>query len=289
MDRPGTSKIARPRAEVFHARALGLRAWAVDELSGMAEAHTHPDLELNWLGEGAINYLAGGRRWRLVAGQMGLFWGGIPHQLMVDSDGGRAGRGVWLTLPLAWLMQGGLGKETIGRLMAGEPVVLPLREEVARQWLAEIGTVEIGAGPGPTPALLEIEALLRRWASRAPEDRTTKGAAFAAENSPVPERIAAWLAAHYRDECSMADLGAALRLHPKYAMTVFKRRTGRSVRRYVLDLRLAHAQRLLAAGNRSVLEIAMASGFGSLAAFYAAFRRDLGERPLAYRRRMRQS
>jgi AraC-like DNA-binding protein len=87
----------------------------------------------------------------------------------------------------------------------------------------------------------------------------------------------------------MADLGAALRLHPKYAMTVFKRRTGRSVRRYVLDLRLAHAQRLLAAGNRSVLEIAMASGFGSLAAFYAAFRRDLGERPLAYRRRMRQS
>ena len=58
-----------------------------------------------------------------------------------------------------------------------------------------------------------------------------------------------------------------------------------SIWQYLTRLRLAHAQWLLLTSERSVLSIALESGFGSLARFYAAFTREYGTPPGEFRKR----
>jgi transcriptional regulator GlxA family with amidase domain len=71
-------------------------------------------------------------------------------------------------------------------------------------------------------------------------------------------------------------------------MRVFRKQCGASVWEYLTRLRVAHAQRLLITTNLKVLDVAMESGFGSVAPFYAAFAAHTqGLRPLDYRRRHR--
>jgi len=54
---------------------------------------------------------------------------------------------------------------------------------------------------------------------------------------------------------------------------------------YLTRLRVSHAQRLLITTDLKVLDIAMESGFASVAPFYAAFAAHTpGLRPLDYRR-----
>ncbi len=79
-------------------------------------------------------------------------------------------------------------------------------------------------------------------------------------------------------------------LHPKYLMRVFKKQCGVSVWEYLTRLRVSHAQRLLITSDAKVLDIAMESGFSSVAPFYAAFAAHTrGIRPLAYRRQLQSS
>ena len=74
-------------------------------------------------------------------------------------------------------------------------------------------------------------------------------------------------------------------LHPKYLMRVFKKLCGVSVWEYLTRLRVSHAQRLLITSDMKVLDVAMESGFSSVAPFYAAFAAHTrGIRPLRYRR-----
>lgn len=80
---------------------------------------------------------------------------------------------------------------------------------------------------------------------------------------------------------------AAARLHPSYAMALFRRRCGITVRDYLTQLRVTHAQRLLLDGDAKVTDVALERGFGALCAFDDAFTRRVGLTPRAYRARYR--
>ena len=101
-------------------------------------------------------------------------------------------------------------------------------------------------------------------------------------------RITRFIAQHYRDQVSVGDVAAGVGVHPKYLMRMFKKQCGVGVWEYLTRLRVSHAQRLLITGDAKVLDVAMESGFASVAPFYAAFAaRTGGLTPLAYRRRYR--
>ena len=42
----------------------------------------HNEIELNYLPEGSVTYLFGGKKVTLEAGMIHLFWAAIPHQLI---------------------------------------------------------------------------------------------------------------------------------------------------------------------------------------------------------------
>jgi AraC family transcriptional regulator len=94
------------------------------------------------------------------------------------------------------------------------------------------------------------------------------------------------LAATRADEdLSLATLAARAGLSPFHLHRLFVAVAGETPKQYTLRLRLGRGAAMLLAGDRSVLEVALACGFQSHEAFTRAFRRQFGMTPRAYRAR----
>jgi AraC-like DNA-binding protein len=90
----------------------------------------------------------------------------------------------------------------------------------------------------------------------------------------------------YAEPLSVPDIAQAAGVHPHYAMGIFRRTVGLTIWEFLLQVRAAHAQRLLADEGLSVLEAGLSAGFGSCARYYATFRRLTGTTPERYRREL---
>lgn len=275
---------ANPVAETQHEQELGFRIWRESHTGVMSRPHTHPDIEVNFLFDGGFAYLHGGTVVPIQVGRFTVLWGGIPHQTIAP---GIVGTGIWITLPLAWFLQWRLPGNLAERLMGGEVVTArpdPGDHILLTRWLGDAASRD----PAQRRAmLLEMEARFHRLALATPptprrrEPNPTEGVAQLAN-------VTRFIARHYRDPLTVRKIADEVGLHPKYLMRVFKKQCGTSVWEYLTRLRVSHAQRLLVTTDLKVLDIAMESGFSSVAPFYAAFAAHTrGRRPLDYRRQHR--
>jgi transcriptional regulator GlxA family with amidase domain len=82
---------------------------------------------------------------------------------------------------------------------------------------------------------------------------------------------------------------AAVGISERSLRRTFRAETGSSWREYRTTSRVLRAMTLLAEHDRSILDTAIAVGFESLSGFDRAFRRLTGERPVDYRRRIRDA
>lgn len=97
-------------------------------------------------------------------------------------------------------------------------------------------------------------------------------------------RVLEYMAQHIEHDVSLDDLAAVACLSPFHFLRMFARRIGVPPHRYLADMRLERAKTLLALGDLSVAEIALACCFSSQSNFSRAFRRATRTSPLAYRR-----
>jgi AraC family transcriptional regulator len=97
-------------------------------------------------------------------------------------------------------------------------------------------------------------------------------------------RIAEFIQAHLADSVSLTTLAQVVRLSPYHFARSFKQSFGEPPHRYWTSRRIERAKILLADRNTSIIEIALAIGFGSASSFSTAFRRIAGLTPTDYRR-----
>lgn len=88
-------------------------------------------------------------------------------------------------------------------------------------------------------------------------------------------------------EVTVDDVAKVSGYHPNYAMAVFKRSLGISIKTAILRHRLDTAQALLLSSDRPISDVAFSSGFGSLSSFYAAFTKRFNASPVAFRSQAR--
>lgn len=81
----------------------------------------------------------------------------------------------------------------------------------------------------------------------------------------------------------LEDIAKAVSLSPCYFSRVFKRTVGSSFSRFVNEVRIERAERLLATTRKTIAEIALESGFDSLWTFNRAFQSIRGATPSAKR------
>ena len=90
--------------------------------------------------------------------------------------------------------------------------------------------------------------------------------------------------AHYDQDLTLKDLSRLYFLHEKYLGRLFRRQTGRSFHRYLLETRLARAAELLKTTRMKSTDVAMACGFNSAAYFNRTFAAFYGIPPSRYRK-----
>lgn len=86
------------------------------------------------------------------------------------------------------------------------------------------------------------------------------------------------------EDIALSDMAREAGLSETYFCTMFRRTFGMPPYRYILLSRLERAKELMADPGRSLTDIAMESGFGSLSRFSTAFSRLVGMAPSAYRK-----
>ena len=85
--------------------------------------------------------------------------------------------------------------------------------------------------------------------------------------------------AHLAGEVRLGDLAAVAHLSPAYFCRCFKRATGLAPHQFLVRRRVARAKRLLGRGGLSLVEVALACGFGSQSLLNRHFKRVVGVTP----------
>jgi AraC family transcriptional regulator len=95
-------------------------------------------------------------------------------------------------------------------------------------------------------------------------------------------KVVGFMRERLAEPLTLADLAGAANLSNYHFLRVFKSATGQTPRRYLTQLRIDEAKRLLRRAG-SVAEVARACGFSSPGHLSTAFLRETGTRPSAYR------
>ena len=93
-----------------------------------------------------------------------------------------------------------------------------------------------------------------------------------------------YLAMHYHQPITSADLAKALHFNNSYCCRLFKRTFGYTFQTYLLRYRLERSKLLLKNTDLPITEIAFQVGFNSPSYFSMVFREYIGISPTAYRR-----
>lgn len=130
---------------------------------------------------------------------------------------------------------------------------------------------------GLTFALVSyLDGALRRQGDGTERPRATQRRAV--------RELAGYIDAHLEQPLRVAELAAACGYSPAHFARAFRETFGQPVHRYVLGRRIQRARTLLTGDASPIAEVALACGFASQAHLTAAFRRETGITPGAWRR-----
>ena len=107
-----------------------------------------------------------------------------------------------------------------------------------------------------------------------------------ADSPPPPDPLGAvlgYLAGHFAEPFSIAELAEKYSLSPSYFSALFRKHTNQSPAEYVRKLRLAYARRLLLGSRLSIAEVGTLCGFPNTNYFVRLFRQRHGCTPGDYR------
>jgi AraC-like DNA-binding protein len=239
----------------------------------MHAPHAHADIEWNYLERGSFRYRWRGAEVELPPQRLVLFWAGLPHQALRCSDDCVFTVGV---LPAARVLAWRLPRAALARLQAGEWLCgNEDRHGDDRRLLDRWRSDLAGRAPHRDQVELEAQARFRRLLIDA--------APGAAAEPDAARLLAALVERHTDADLSTERLAGELGLNPKRACAQLRAHVGETPGRFLRAYRIGEAQRLLTAG-RAAAATGRAVGFGSTAAFYAAFRAVVGASPAAWQR-----
>ncbi|MGN6490237.1 MAG: helix-turn-helix domain-containing protein [Devosia sp.] len=252
----------------------------------MGAAHWHSHVELNLLESGSMTYLFNGRRERVEAGRLVLFWAAIPHRTVEVVPGSPL---ICAYVPLAEFLAQPLDAGFKRALMQGQLLTAPAPDEVdgavARRWLADWDSGDVRHRQ-----LVADEVMLRVRRFSLAADMGEERAARSTGSRQPTERVEVLIElvhGHFAEPLSVTRLGQLAGIHPSTAETAFRRVLGISVNEYLLRYRLSQALHRLADSDETILDIAFACGFGSASRFYGVFKERTGTTPRQFRARMR--
>jgi AraC-like DNA-binding protein/mannose-6-phosphate isomerase-like protein (cupin superfamily) len=255
----------------------------------MASPHMHSQVELNFILNGAMTYWYDGRELTLNEGQLALFWGMIPHQAIACEEGTQfvviyVPMSVFIELPVLSRLREAIFRGALIEALDVKPYDGLMFQRWREDLLADDVQLEQIVRDELTARVRRIDREgwhdLREVKPLAPHkawhslyhDRAVK-----------VENMARFISEHALEDISAEQVAGAVELHPNYAMTLFKKAMGLTIKQSITRHRLDTAQSMLIGSDLAVASIAFDCGFGSLSSFYAAFEQRFNKSPAAFR------
>lgn len=254
----------------------------------MPYPHWHAQVEINFIYSGGMTYRMAGHTVELVAGDLCIFWGGQPHQAVHTAPGTEL---IAIHLPLVHFFRLRLTADLMHRLTRGATIVTRHEGHADEENFRRLAQYMHSDDPERREHAID-EVLLRiNRINYEPYRLIDAEESSTSANEPLDPHsfrnvidICAYITENFRDDIGSADVASFMEIHPKYAMSVFKKSTGMTLNEYITLLRLSYAQSLLLEDDITVLDVAMESGFGSLSAFSQSFRKVTGLTPTDFRK-----
>jgi len=89
---------------------------------------------------------------------------------------------------------------------------------------------------------------------------------------------------HFKRAIQLDEIAAVANISPNSFCRFFKSRTRKTYSRFLLELRVGHACKLLIENNLSIKQLCYESGFNNFTSFYKYFKLITGKSPLEYQR-----
>jgi AraC-like DNA-binding protein len=255
-----------------------------EQVIPMTRPHTHNQIEINYFLGGRARYIFNAQSIDVVAGDFVFFWGAIPHQVIeADADT----RFACLYVPLEKFMFSSLSAELKAAILSGGFIRVDERLELDRMLLIQARSELLGGNSVLSELNYNhIELRLRRadttgWTNVV--SSTTSGRTTIGKGHRKVVEMTRFISENAESGITATDVAAAVSLHPKYAMSLFRTSLGMTITQYLVRLKLVTAQNLLVAGEKSATTVAYESGFGSVSRFYDAFHRQVGISPREFR------
>jgi AraC-like DNA-binding protein len=254
----------------------------------MLSPHWHAQVEVNFIVRGWAHYKMAEHEITLSEGDMCLFWGGLPHQMDDRSDDViYAGA----HLPLVHFFRLHLPGDVARQLMMGVTLVTDATGAADRENFERWNEYWRSGDPeriryAVNELLLRLERVRFEPYRLVPEaaGECGEGGGSDQQSSRNVSRMCDFIAENFLYDIDSAEIAAAAGIHPRYAMSVFRKWTGMTLNEYVSLLRLSYAQAMLMTEQVNVMKVAMDCGFGSLSAFNKSFRKLAGMSPSDFRK-----
>lgn len=99
------------------------------------------------------------------------------------------------------------------------------------------------------------------------------------------EKIIAFLNKRYTQRISLNEIASYTAMNPASFCRYFKENTGKTLKEYILDMRIGYACKLLAVDRLNISQISLECGFETITHFNRSFKRITGITPTEYKRR----
>ena len=216
-----------------------------------------------------------------------LLWGQLPHRVKkVEGEGC-----IYIAnLPLQEILALEMSDDIVEALISGQLIkASSTRQSDVVMFEGWVSDYESKHQTRVTLARTELICRLRRqslsgWQFSEILMRAKKqNSKVAAKQATRIQRMIRFIAEHYTQPITIADISKAGGVSEGYGMSVFQKAIGMSMTSYLNKLRLYHAKSALLESQEKILTIAMDSGFGSLSRFYEVFTKDTGQTPQNFR------
>ena len=114
----------------------------------------------------------------------------------------------------------------------------------------------------------ELVALLLQYLDKA----QTGAGDFSRAQSPAVKAAVQWVREQFREPISLEDVAIKVGVSAPHLARSWRQEIGNSIGAALRELRLSEAKRLLSEGDRTILDVALRCGFGSVEHFHRTFR-----------------
>ena len=215
-----------------------------------------------------------------------LFWGAIPHQLMhIEAENLQ----YWVARPPETFLYFDLSPSIVRDVMNGKILMESDRElrsiDLASYpvWKREASSTQQDVRQ---TLLMSLESRLRRFRpmeASADSLHPPQPKLLVHQDKNAFKSMYDYITLNFRSPINVKSIAEAAGLHPNYAISLFKQKSGINISTLITMLRVYEAQRLILTTDQKIVDIAMDTGFNSMSNFYKSFKKITYKNPSDYR------